>query len=423
MVTAAPLPETGTNRIPDEFHSYWQTLEKPGVRRARAACLVLFGFDPVPTPEQVLHFAHGHYDTDPVAEAFVAEVYDALGTAEGRRMLDSALNDGLDAVADPPPSLVALMAELTAEPDWLDWELLERGAKVLRGFGPAVASSAGSGTLLAYTESSIAKPLSLTGAYAGDSALRRFMETQRHTFDISEPGGMRPGGPGWMSSARVRVMHVFLRRRIAGHPEWDADAWGEPINQSDAEMTLLSGSVVMALSMCAIGHPVTRRDTEALMHLWRYVGHVMGVHPRWYPQTVGEAVQLTMVYFLKRAHSAAGDGTELIESYLRAFRPESGTGWRRRIRDEANYRAQIGYARYWLPGSFYRSYDMPFAWPWALHPLLQAPGNLALGLARKSSRRLDAAGDRLARRRREAWFAREMGKQESRFAAREKFRR
>ncbi|MFC8694819.1 oxygenase MpaB family protein [Streptomyces parvus] len=423
MVTAVPSPASDVERVPDEFHTYWQALEKPQVRRVRAACQALLGFDPVPTPEQVLRFAYGHYDTDPTAEAFVAEVYDVLGTAEGRRMLDTVLDEGLAAVADPPPSLVALMTELTEEPEWLDWELLERGAKVLRGFGPAVASSAGSGTLLAYTESSIAKPLSLTGAYAGASALHRFMETQRHTFDISDPGGMRQGAAGWKSSARVRVMHVFLRRRIAAHAEWDTAAWGQPINQSDAEMTLLSGSVVMALSMRAIGHPVTRRDIEALMHLWRYVGHVMGVRPRWYPQTVREAVQLTLVYFLKRAYSAGGEGIELIESYLPAFRPQPGTGWRRRIRDEVNYRVQIGYTRYWLPGSFYRSHDMPFAWPWALHPLLQIPGNLAVGVARKMNSRVDSAVDRLARSRREAWFSREMDGQESRFSAREQFRR
>src|SRR5437660_667170 len=35
----------------------------------------------------------------------------------------------------------------------------------------------------------------------------------------------------------VRIMHVYLRRRISEHPEWDADAWGVPINQSDAEIT------------------------------------------------------------------------------------------------------------------------------------------------------------------------------------------
>jgi hypothetical protein len=52
----------------------------------------------------------------------------------------------------------------------------------------------GAATLMVYTESSIAKPLSLTGAYAGDSAHHRYMETCRHMFDCTEPGGLRAGG-------------------------------------------------------------------------------------------------------------------------------------------------------------------------------------------------------------------------------------
>jgi hypothetical protein len=220
------------------------------------------------------------------------------------------------------------MEDVDEEPSWLDWSLIDRGAKVFRSFGPAAAASAGSGTLLAYTESSIAKPLSLTGTYTGGSALRRFMETQRPTFDVSEQDGLRRGGAGRATSVRVRIMHVYLRRKIGGHEEWDEAAWVVPINQSDALITLMSGSVINALGMRLIGHPVSNSDIAALMHLWRYVGHIMGVHPRWYPATPREGIQLGAVYFLKRAYSAGSDGTELINSYLPAFRPKAGEAGR-----------------------------------------------------------------------------------------------
>jgi hypothetical protein len=55
------------------------------------------------------------------------------------------------------------------------------------------------------------------------------------------------------------------------------------------------------------------------------------------------------------------------------FTPKTRAGWRKRLRDEVNYRAQVGYTRYFLPGRFFRRYEMPNPWPWALHPLLQAP--------------------------------------------------
>jgi hypothetical protein len=412
-----------SDRLPREFLTYWEALERPSIRRARKAFRAALGFDLVPPDEAVLQYGYGHFDADPVAEAFVADVYDTLGPNAGRAMLDTALAHGIGAVEDPPPTLVRLMQDLDRDPAWLDRDLVERGAKVFRSFGPAIVAFQGAATLQAYTESSIAKPLSLTGAYAGDSAFHRYMETCRHMFDCSEPGGLDAGGAGRATSVRVRIMHVYLRRKISSHPEWDEEAWGVPINQSDAEVTLLAGGIVGALGMGMIGHPVTSRDIVALTHLWRYIGHIMGVQPRWYPTTAREAFQLATVYFIKRAYTAGESGTELIESYLRAFEPQAGTGWRRRARDEINYRAQIGYARYFLPGRFYRAYDMPRPWPWAFHPALQIPVNFGIGLGRKSSRRFDTVMDGCCRWRRETWWTNGMGQQRARFAAREQFRR
>src|ERR1700678_4036634 len=79
-----------------------------------------------------------------------------------------------------------------------------------------------------------------------------------------------------------------------------------------------------------------------MMHFWRYVGHLMGVQPRWYPADLREAGQLMTVYFAKRAFGAGEDGRELIESYPRAFEPKRGTDLPKTIRDQFNYRIQLG---------------------------------------------------------------------------------
>jgi hypothetical protein len=149
-------------------------------------------------------------------------------TATTTPIIDERLGDRIDEFERPP--------------EWLDRERIEHGAALFRRFGPAVFSFAGVETLLGYTESSIVKPLALTGAYAGDTALNRFMETARFWIDVSEPGGLDPGGAGRATAMRVRIMHVFLRRRLLAHPDWDLDAWGVPISQSDALITLMSSS-------------------------------------------------------------------------------------------------------------------------------------------------------------------------------------
>jgi hypothetical protein len=222
---------------------------------------------------------------------------------------------------------------------------------------------------------------------------------------------------------RVRVMHVFIRRHIANHAEWRPGAWGVPISQSDALITLMSSSLTPGLAMHLMGYRTSRREIETLMHYWRYIGHLLGVQPRWYPETLVEGLQLSAVFMLKCARTAGADGVELVESYPRAFTPKTGTPWRKRLRDEINYRAQLGYTRYFLPGRFYRRYDLPNPWPWALHPVLQAPVILVADTLRRHIPPIARQVDRYARWRRETWWRNEMGDRQSKFAPAEQLRR
>jgi hypothetical protein len=407
---------------PTEFR-YWDRVGDRRVQLARRAWQALWRFDPQPSQELVQRFGEGYYDADPVAEAFVDEVYMGRGANEGRRLLDQALEQGVDSVADAPESMVRLFEEFERDPPWLDREQVELGAKVFRRYGTSVFSFATTSTLEMYSESSIAKPLSLTGGYAGDTAHKRQLETVRFWIDITEPGGLDPRARGRATAMRVRVMHVFIRRRLMEHPEWDLAAWGVPISISDATLTLMGGSVVPGLALWSVGHQTTISEIEALLHYWRYVGHLLGVQPDWYPADFRQSVQLMFAAFVKRAYSAGDDGRELVESYLPAFAPKPGTSLRKRLRDELNYRAQIGYTRFWMLPGTYRRHAMPNPWPWALHPVAQLPVVLTLESLRRVIAPLDVAADRVQRWRRSSWYANETGGRDAEFKPVEEFRR
>ena len=128
-----------------------------------------------------------YYDADPLAEAFVDECYLGLGRERGRDLLEAALSDGVAAMEEPPASLRALFADIDEDPEWVDWALVERGARVFRRWGTSVFRFAGAITLAAYAESSVAKPLALTGAYAGASTKRRFLETASFWVAVLSP--------------------------------------------------------------------------------------------------------------------------------------------------------------------------------------------------------------------------------------------
>lgn len=419
----ATLEAAAAGKIPSEFR-YWERLADPRVRWARRVWRGMFRFDPQPDEELVRAFATAYYQADPVAEAFVDEVYlGEIGPKAGRAMLDRALAQGVDSVPDAPPTLRALFAEFETAPDWLDPALVAQGAKVFRRWGTSVFSFATTSTLEMYSESSITKPLSYAGGYAGDKAHKRQLETVRFWIDVSEPGGLNAGARGRQTAMRVRIMHVFIRRKLMRRPEWDYDAWGVPISVGDATLTLMGGSVVPGLALWSLGHQTTISEIEATLHFWRYVGHLLGVQPAWYPRDFQAAVRLMFAAFVKRAHTAGADGEELVESYLPAFAPKPDTPWAKRIRDEINYRVQIGYTGFWLPPATYARHRMPRRFPWVLHPLVQAPVVFGAEALRRTVPGLDAVADRVQRYRREQWYRNEVGDRDAEFTPVEEFRR
>lgn len=391
--------------------------------RARAVAKRLLGFDPAPPDDVVATFASMYYDADPLAEAFVREVYFTQGSARGRELLEQALAHGVGSIPDAPESLRRLFADIERDPDWVDLELVEHGARVFRRYGTSVFRFAGAITLTAYAESSVAKPLALTGAYAGKSARHRFLETAAFWIAVSEPGGLAPGAPGRASALRVRVMHVFVREKLLAHPEWNLDAWGVPISQADATLTLMGGSVAPGLALYAMGYRTSKRDILALMHFWRYVGHLMGVRPRWYPSSLREAAQLSFLTFVKGAHRAGDDERRLCQAYAHAFAPAPDAPWVDRLRGGVSHRVHLGYTRFFMPRRAYRRNQLPGAWPWVLYPLLQAPFIFAAETLRLSFPPLDEVADQVARRSRKRWLRRHLGDRAAEYRPAERFTR
>ena len=407
---------------PAEFQ-YWRNLDRRWPRAVRAAARALLRFDPAPPDEVVRAFAAMYYDADPLAEAFVEEVYLRRGTAAGRAMLEQALAGGVASVPDAPASLVALFEDLEQDPPWVDLALVARGAAAFRRFGPAVFRFAGAVTLAAYAESSVAKPLALTGAYAGGSTRHRFLETAAFWIAVSEPGGLAAGAPGRASALRVRIMHVFVRKRLLAHPEWDLAAWGVPISQADALLTLMGGSVAPGLAMRAMGYRPSTADIEAMMHFWRYVGHLMGVRPRWYPSSVRDALQLAFMSAVKAVGTSGEDGVRLCQSYASAFAPDPALPWRQRLRAAASHGVHLGYTRFFLPPWVYRHNRLPSAGAWALVPLAQFPLIFAAETLRRTFPALDGVADRVARWRRDRWLAHHTGGRRAEYRPVETFTR
>lgn len=412
----AVQPTTVRAAGPSRFR-YWEKRTRPAVARAERFLRSAFSVELFPPDDTAHAFCESLFHGDPVAERFVDEVFGA-DRAAGRALLDRALADGIGAVADPPASMRALFDEFETVPDWVDPELVERGASVWRRWGTMLFAVAGGITLEMYTEAAVATPLSLAGGYAGDNALRRYLETSRFWIDVSEPDALLTvGSTGRATAMRVRVMHVAVRRTVEQHPEWDTGKWGHPISQGYQMLTLLGGSTVPALALRLVGIHTTRSDMNALLHFQKYLGHLLGVDVTLFPDTIADSIRLNAMVMCSRSHDAGDHGTELIESFPAAFAPRPDQRGFARMRARYTYGMYSAYtALFMLPVTRAR-YDMPSPFPWILLVLARYPLLTVAELARRVVPGVDGIWQRVTRRHRESWLRAQLAGRQAAFDA------
>jgi hypothetical protein len=254
---------------------------------------------------------------DPLADALVERFRELPGGA-GWGLFERALEHGVEAVGDAPRELRALLEHASRPPVWLDLDLVDAGATSFWRVGlPALAPSLIYGSLaFGYQYGDMSRPLAATGRLQR-MAPRRLGETARWVLAVTTPGAMAPGGDGWRSSLRVRLVHALLRRRLLDSGEWDADVWGVPISASAMMATAIGGfAIVPQRALTDVGAGATAADREARAALWRWVGYVMGVPPALLPANWREAERLieTLSVF---DHGPNDDGPALMHALTR----------------------------------------------------------------------------------------------------------
>ena len=369
----------------------------------RAVFRAVWGFDPEPSQALVRAFVDAYSEDDPVAEAAIrAEL--PFGLKAANKRLEQVFAAGITSPTSTRGSgaMGDLIADAMSRPSWLREELVDAGAATFRRYGSAVFRFAGAITLAGYRESSVVKPLAFSGAYVGAKTRDRFLDTADFWIRVSEPDGLEPGAPGFMAALHVRLLHASVRHRLRDRPEWNRDAWGVPISTADALLTLMGGSIAPGLGMRLLGFRTSRREIEAMLHFWRYVGHIMGVRFEPFPETVEDAVRIAYLAWLKSANGAGEDGKVLCRSYDTAFAAAQGAGLRAHWEDAVHR----GMTALFLPPGLRRAQGLRPAGVLSLLPLVPFPLVFAAETARRHIPGVDRLVDRAARAERRAWLSR-----------------
>ncbi|EGD56235.1 oxygenase MpaB family protein [Gordonia neofelifaecis] len=244
-----------------------------------------------PTAAQFAGLGESLMDGDPLMDAVVADLAGS-GMAAGRAAFERAVENGIDSLEDPPAALRELFGVVEATPDWVDPARLRLAAQVMQSGGEDGLYIARDVALLGgYLFSGFNQTLLRTGALEKGSNTR-FAETTRWALDVISEGGLAIGGAGYRSTLRVRFIHSLVRRHVAALPDWDSGVWGLPINQTDMAATLVGALVAPSVGVAGLGIVNSPREYEAIAHLTRYVGWLMGVDDDYLPTSFADAIRI-----------------------------------------------------------------------------------------------------------------------------------
>ncbi|MEM9041217.1 MAG: oxygenase MpaB family protein [Actinomycetota bacterium] len=260
---------------------------------------------------------------DPLADAAVAE-YFATIDAESPGVLFGAL---VRHVQLPPeervPAIERFLAVGKNPPPGVDHDAVARGQRffnrlVTHHFSALYFSSLPS----SYAAAKGVQVLHLTGRLRTD-AERRLNETAQFLMDVAAPGAL-DGGVGVDRVLHVRLMHAAVRWLIANDPAvrrvddlappptlprdlvWSR-SWGLPGNQEDLVGTWLTFTVAVYDAFDASGVVYTDADVDDHLHMWRLIGHHLGVDPALMPPDRASATALyRRIQLRQRARCASG---------------------------------------------------------------------------------------------------------------------
>lgn len=277
MTAQTPIP----TRHPDRPRSV------PAAVRLLAMALGVRG----PSPQQWRHLGERLTVGDPPMDRLV-DWMASTDLTHGRSLFERALTEGIANVPQAPEPLRDFFFQVEATPDWVDWEVMRRGQRALRRGGADGMYIARDVSLLGgYQFSGFNKTLVRTGALEKGSN-RRFAETMRWAIDVIDDGEMVPHGVGYCSTLRVRLIHALVRRHVAAMPDWRAADWGLPVNQTDMAATLVGALIAPTAGALGMGILQTPGDLDAIAHLTRYAGWLIGVDDDWLPRNFRDGIRV-----------------------------------------------------------------------------------------------------------------------------------
>ncbi|KAJ9650953.1 hypothetical protein H2198_009747 [Neophaeococcomyces mojaviensis] len=202
------------------------------------------------------------------------------GKTKPRRDLYELLRDN----HDKNPKLQELWDEVNTIPEWVDWDQIARGQDVFYRYGGATLTGLAYQSLLGGMGANrVVEVLARTGGFGVKVARHRLFETTQHILECTRSlEDIQPGGAGFASSIRVRLLHASVRQRILKLTKtrpnyYSVEKFGIPINDLDSIATIGTFSAtIIWLSLPRQGIFLRQQEIDDYIALWRLIAHYIG---------------------------------------------------------------------------------------------------------------------------------------------------
>ena len=259
---------------------------------------VIFGKPLAPEREEWTRLEAALRKGDPLMDDVVNWMFEE-GAGKAKALFERALMQGIETIENPPEPLKAFFKTVDEAPPWLNRALLDAAPLMSQVSGMAsfyvLRDLALMGGYVYFN--SMNQTLAATGALKKNVTLR-LGETGKWLGDVTKPNGLQRFSDGFITTIQVRMVHALVRRALLKREDWDSDTWGVPINQVDMMATYLAFGPISVFGSRLFGVPVSKKESRALIHMWRYVGWLMGVDEQWLAVTEGDGFRKLYHSFL-----------------------------------------------------------------------------------------------------------------------------
>lgn len=199
-------------------------------------------------------------------------------------------------------------------PDWANLRLMQEGAVFFARYAEEVMNLLGLLSLpYTYAGADGARVLLLSGKMQNNIA-KRLNDTANFVWDVMSPKAFNPGGIGFSSVLKVRLIHAAIRFYLKKDPNWEKK-WGVPVNQEDMAGTNLSFSLLVLRGLRKLGYTISLNQKKAFLHLWAVIGTLSGVDDDLVQKDLKSA-QVLEALIAKRQFKPSAQGQALTKSLI-----------------------------------------------------------------------------------------------------------